>query len=63
MVQILDLISVDRLNNPESAFYYPIDDHRNSYVFPSKDYGRNLGNGKKGKSLSLINPNKTWANF
>ena len=39
-VEILDLISVDRLNNPDSEFYYPIDDPRNSYVFPSKDYGR-----------------------
>jgi len=60
-IEILDLISVDRLNNPDSEFYYPIDDPRNSYVFPSKDYGRNLGNGKKGKSPHIINPSKTWA--
>ena len=59
-VGILDLISVDRLNNPESAFYYPINDPRNAYVFPSKDYGRNLGNGKKGSSMHIINPVKTW---
>ena len=59
-IAVLDLISVDRLNNPESAFYYPIDDIRNAYVFPSKDYGRSLGKGKKGKSPHIINPSKTW---
>ena len=59
-IAVLDLISVDRLNNPESAFYYPIDDIRNAYVFPSKDYGRSLGSGKKGKSAHIINPSKTW---
>ena len=33
---ILNLISKDRLNNPDSAFYYPINDIRNKYIFPSK---------------------------
>ena len=59
-INILNLISTDRLNNPDSAFYYPIDDIRNSYIFPSKDYGRNLGSNKKGKSPHIINPFKTW---
>ena len=59
-VNVLNLISVDRLNNPKSAFYYPVGDERNSYIFPSKDYGRDLGNGKKGTSLHLISANKTW---
>ena len=59
-ISVLDLISVDRLNNPDSAFYYPIDDIRNAYVFPSKDYGRNIGNGMKAKTPHLINPSKTW---
>ena len=59
-VNILNTISVDRLNNPDSAFYYPIDDERNKYIFPSKDFGRNLGNGKKGTSLHVISCNKTW---
>jgi integrase len=36
---ILKLIATDRLNNPESAFYYPISDVRTKYVFPSKRYG------------------------
>jgi len=39
---ILNLISVDRLNNPNSKFYFPINDPRNKYIFPSKDYGRKL---------------------
>ena len=59
-VNILNTISVDRLNNPDSAFYYPVGDERNKYIFPSKDYGRNLGNGKKGTSLHVISCNKTW---
>ena len=43
-VNVLNLISVDRLNNPKSAFYYPVGDERNAYIFPSKDYGRKLIN-------------------
>jgi len=56
---ILNLISVDRLNNPNSKFYFPINDPRNKYIFPSKDYGRNL-NGGKCKTLHIIDPKKTW---
>ena len=59
---ILNLISVDRLNNPESSFYYPIDDIRNKYIFPSKDYGRKLSNGKC-KTPHVIDPGKTWASI
>jgi len=60
-IKILDLISTDRLNNPDSAFYFTTDDIRNKYIFPSKDYGRILKNGKC-KTPHIINPNKTWAN-
>jgi len=59
---ILNLISKDRLNNPESSFYYPIDDIRNKYIFPSKDYGRKLSNGKC-KTPHVIDPAKTWASI
>jgi site-specific recombinase XerD len=59
-VNILNHISVDRLNNPKSAFYYPIGDERNNFIFPSKDYGRLIGNKKKGTSLHLIDCSKTW---
>ena len=58
-VKILRLIITDRTNNPESKFYYDINDPRNNYIFPSRDYGRKLGTGKC-KSLHIIEPNKTW---
>ena len=58
-VNILNLIARDRLNNPESAFYFPVDDPRNNYIFPSKAYGRN---NKKGKTTCLYvqDPGATW---
>jgi integrase len=59
-VNVLNLISVDRLNNPKSMFYYPPEDKRFDYVFPSAAYGRNLGNGRKAKSLFLTDVDKTW---
>ena len=37
---LLKLISRDRLNNPDSKFYYPISDIRTKYVFPSRKYGK-----------------------
>jgi len=46
-VNILNLIAKDRLNNPESSFYFSIGDPRNNYIFPSKAYGRK---NKKGKT-------------
>ena len=58
-VGILNLISTDRLNNPNSDFYYPINDTRNKYIFPSKDYGRKLKSGTC-KVPHIINPKKTW---
>lgn len=58
-VKILQLIERDRLNNPDSPFYFPINDPRNKYIFPSKDYGRKLGSGKC-KSLHVKDPGKTW---
>ena len=58
-VNILNLIARDRLNNPESAFYFSVDDPRNNYIFPSKAYGRN---NKKGKTTCLYvqDPGATW---
>ena len=58
-VKVLNLILKDRLNNPESKFYFPVNDPRNNYIFPSRDYGRKLANGKC-KSLHIIDPDKTW---
>jgi len=58
-VNILQLIERDRLNNPDSPFYFSINDPRNKYIFPSKDYGRKLGNGKC-KTLHVKDPGKTW---
>jgi len=58
-VKILQLIERDRLNNPESRFYFAINDPRNKYIFPSKDYGRKLGKGKC-KTLHVKDPGKTW---
>ena len=37
---LLKLISRDRLNNPDSKFYYPISDIRTKYIFPSRKYGK-----------------------
>jgi len=58
-VNILNLIARDRLNNPESTFYFSVDDPRNNYIFPSKAYGRN---NKKGKTTCLYvqDPGATW---
>jgi len=58
-VKVLNLIAKDRLNNPDSPFYFAINDPRNKYLFPSKDYGRKLGNGKC-KTLHVKDPGKTW---
>ena len=59
-VDILNLISVDRLNNPESSFYYPPNDLRTKYIFPSKTYGQKIGKYKH-KSPYIIDPGKTWS--
>ena len=59
-LDIIQTIRKDRLNNPKSKFYYPPEDPRFDYVFPSASYGRNLGNGRKGKSFYLVDVDKTW---
>ena len=56
---ILNLISIDRLNNTNSAFYFPIGDTRNDYIFPSKTYGLKIGKIKH-KSPHINDPGKTW---
>tara|TARA_R110002012_G_scaffold135539_2_gene289411 strand:+ start:100 stop:1452 length:1353 start_codon:yes stop_codon:yes gene_type:complete len=59
-LDIIRTIKRDRLNNPKSKFYYPPEDPRFDYVFPSNVYGRDFGNGRKGKSLFLTDVDKTW---
>ena len=60
-MDILNTIKKDKLNNPKSAFYYPIDDERNKYVFPSKDYGRITGpNAKPSKTPHVNDLRATW---
>ena len=54
-VRILKIIQKDRLNNPNSKFYYPIDDERNKYIFPSPN-----PNYKRNKTPHVIGPEKTW---
>jgi integrase len=58
-VNILQLIERDRLNNPESSFYFPIGDERNKYIFPSKAYGRKIKGGTS-KVLYVQDPGATW---
>ena len=58
-VSILKLIQTERLNNPESKFYFSIDDPRNKQIFPSRDYGRMLANGKC-KNVYIKDPGSTW---
>ncbi len=58
-VKILNLIAKERLNNPESKFYFDISDPRNEYIFPSRDYGKKVG-GVRCKSKSIQDPGKTW---
>ncbi len=58
-VNILNLIAKDRLNNPESSFYFPVGDDRNNYIFPSKAYGRKIKGGTS-KALFIQDPGATW---
>ena len=58
-VNILKLIEKDRLNNPDSSFYFDINDPRNKYIFPSKAYGRKIKGGKS-EALHLQDPGATW---
>ena len=58
-VNILNLIAKDRLNNPESSFYFPVGDDRNNYIFPSNAYGRKIKGGTS-KALFVQDPGATW---
>ena len=58
-VKILKLIQTERLNNPKSKFYFSIEDPRNKQIFPSRDYGRILANGKC-KNVYIKDPGSTW---
>ena len=59
-LDVIRTIKRDRLNNPKSKFYYPPEDPRFNYVFPSAAYGRNIGEGRTAKSLYLVDVDKTW---
>ena len=59
-VKILNLILKDRLNNPGSAFYYPINDERNKYIFPSRTFGKKIGKYKH-TSPHIKDVDKTWS--
>ncbi|MBL6848212.1 MAG: tyrosine-type recombinase/integrase, partial [Alphaproteobacteria bacterium] len=59
-LDVIRIIKKDRLNNSKSKFYYSPEDPRFDYVFPSAAYGRDLGNGRKAKSLFLTDVDKTW---
>ena len=59
-IDVIRMIKKDRLNNPKSKFYYPPEDPRFDYVFPSAVYGRPLGDGRKAKALYLTDVDKTW---
>ena len=59
-VEILQTIQRDKFNNRDSKFWYPPNDIRNNYIFPSKDYGRKIGKKKKGKTPYVVDVRKTW---
>ena len=59
-MDILNTIKRDKLNNSDSAFNYPIDDERNKYVFPSKDFGRINANHKPSKTPYVKDVRVTW---
>ena len=43
--ELLQIISRDRLNNPDSKFYYSPNDPRSKYIFPSRKYGKKTKSG------------------
>lgn len=59
-LEIIQTIQRDKFNNPESVFFYPINDVRNNQIFPSKDFGRKLANKKKGSTPYVKKIYKTW---
>ena len=59
-VDILQTIQRDKFNNKDSKFWYPPNDVRNSFIFPSKDFGRKLGKRKKGQTPYVVDVRKTW---
>ena len=59
-MEILTTITRDKLNNEDSKFFYPPNDIRSKYIFPSKDYGRVLANKEKGKTPYVVDVRKTW---
>ena len=54
-LEVIRTIQRDRTNNPKSKFYYPPEDKRFDYVFPSAAY-----DGKKRKTPYLVDVDKTW---
>ena len=43
-----------------NRFVFPVHDERAEYVFPSRDYGRRIANGKKGSKPYLVDVRATW---
>ena len=54
-LEVIRTIQKDRTNNSKSKFYYPPEDKRFDYVFPSAAY-----DGKKRKTPYLVDVDKTW---
>jgi integrase len=54
-IEILQLIEKDRLNNPDSPFYFELGDLRMKYVFPSRVYG------SKSKTPHVQTIKQTWS--
>ena len=59
-IEILQLIQRDRLNNEKSKFYFPIEDVRNKYVFPSHTFGKIMGNKKICEVPHIQEVRATW---
>jgi integrase len=54
-LEVIRTIQKDRTNNSKSKFYYPPEDKRFDYVFPSAAY-----DGKNRKTPYLVDVDKTW---
>jgi len=60
-IEILQLIERDRLNNPDSPFYFKLGDIRMKYVFPTRKYGSKTGAGKICTTPYVQTIKQTWS--
>tara|TARA_R100000093_G_C1943377_1_gene73126 strand:+ start:571 stop:1971 length:1401 start_codon:yes stop_codon:yes gene_type:complete len=58
-LKLLKAIRNERFNK-ESPFYYPPDDERSKYVFPSANFGKINSTGEKNTKPYISNIRKTW---